>query len=74
MTARVTMPTASRRLIVMSGEDNSMTGSSVQADIDHSDSQAHAGEGRDQSRRQQHRPERERRLAGARAPSATPCP
>ena len=37
MTASVTIPAASRRLIVTSGEDNSMTGSSVQADIDQSD-------------------------------------
>ena len=36
-TASVTIPAASRRLIATSGDDNSMTGSSVQADIDQSD-------------------------------------
>ena len=35
--ARVRIPSASRRLIITSGEDSSMTGSSVHADIVHSE-------------------------------------
>ena len=58
--ARVRIPSASRRLIITSGEDSSMTGSSVHADIVQSDSQTHAGEGGHQRRRQQHGPECQR--------------
>src|SRR5262249_22340254 len=37
MNASVRMPTASRRISMTSGDDNSMTGNSVNADIDQSD-------------------------------------